>query len=111
MHIVHEQQNLTTSQIQSVYYIVQLILLCLIFFTTRLGEGLGSWNVSVSSRSRPERSRAHPWYRPTIVLDIVFCTRSISFDNLVVKPGHQTGHEYSSTERIGNKLEYQLIIN
>jgi len=66
---------------------VQLILWFLMVFTIRLGQGLGSWNVSVSSRtlnasvssrtkcptsrsrtyasrvssrSRPERSRAHP---------------------------------------------------
>ena len=32
--------------------LVQLILWCLIFFTTRLGQGLGSWNVSVSVSSR-----------------------------------------------------------
>ena len=32
--------------------LVQMILWCLIFFTTRLGQGLGSWNVSVSVSSR-----------------------------------------------------------
>ena len=39
---------------------VQQILWCLMFFTIRLAQGLGSCNVSVSvsSRSRPERSRA-----------------------------------------------------
>ena len=50
MHIVHEQQNPTTSQIQCL--LDQLILWCLIFFTIRLSQGLGSWNVSVSVSSR-----------------------------------------------------------
>ena len=41
---------------------VDSVVLNVFFFATRLGQGLGSWNVSVSvsSRSRPETSRAHP---------------------------------------------------
>ena len=52
MHIVHEQQNPTTSQIQSATNPVDPYLWCLTVFTIRLGQGLGSWNVSVSVSSR-----------------------------------------------------------
>jgi len=52
MHIVHERQNPTTSQIQSATRPVDPCLWYLMVFTIRLGQGLGSCNVSVSVSSR-----------------------------------------------------------
>jgi len=102
MHIEHEWQNSKTSQIQSATSPVDPYLWCLMVFTIRLGQGLGSCNVSVSSRtlnvssrtkcptsrsqtyvfrvsswSRPERSRAHRCYKHLkILFDLSFKTGS-----------------------------------
>ena len=59
------------------------------------------FTTSISRRLRPDLSNASEYDKcGNIILKQRFCTRSISLESLLVKPGCHTEHAYSITDLI-----------